>query len=371
MTMSGPSTKNHIPAVSFAVVRNGTLEKLQSHGVANLEWNAAATDDTAYQLASATKPLTGTLSMLLVEQGKLSLDDGITRFFPEAPESWKTITPRHLVAHTSGLKEVDGENLETVEQVVKAAMQQPLNHEPGTKSAYGFTDYVVLTSLLKKASGKPYASLLRDAITGPLGMTATVFNNATESGPIRVADPLPRRAVVYRWEAGAQKVFDFLYRIPGYTAGGLHSSAADLAKFFIALDEDRLLKPGSLETMWTRPRLTAGREGEFGLGWVVSTHQGRKVVGHSGGPALADLLYFPQERLAIVVLTNQQKMFPYLAEGISDLILPPAPLPKAIGDRDPELTARLRTVLTDAAGGKVNPDLIAEDAAGFPTGAPA
>ena len=350
--------KNHIPAVSVAVVRDGTVSKLRSYGVANVEWSAAADGGTRYQIASATKPFTGLLLLLLVEQGRLALDDSITRFFPEAPESWKPITVRHLATHTSGLPEVDAA---TADAIVAAAMRQPPAHPAGTVSAYGFTDYVVLAKILEKVGGKAYPDLLRDSITAPLAMTATAFDNATSDGPIRMADVLPRRASVYRWEKGTQRRFDFLYGIPGYAAGGLYTSADDLARLFSALQQGRLLKPASLTEMWTPPRLLAG-EGEFAIGWVVGRRQGRRTVGHSGGPALADLLYFPDDRVAIVVLQNQQRMFPYLAEGIADIVLPPGTSPPPIADSDPALTRRLRALLTAAGEGNANADEIAEGA---------
>jgi CubicO group peptidase (beta-lactamase class C family) len=349
--------KNHIPAVAVAVVRDGTVTKLRSYGVANLEWDAAATDDTRYQLASATKPFTGLLLLQLVEQGRLALDDSITRFFPEAPEAWKPITLRHLAAHTSGLPEVDAA---TGAAIVAAAMRQPLAHPPGTVSAYGFTDYVVLAAILEKVTGKAYPDLLRESIAVPLAMTATAFDNAAGDGPIRAADVLPRRAGVYRWENGRQRRFDFLYGIPGYAAGGLYSSAADLARLFAAIEQGRLLKPASLAEMWTPSRLPGGGEGEFALGWVVGRRQGRRTVGHSGGPALADLLYFPDDRVAIVVLLNQQRMFPYMAEGIADIVLPPGASPPPVTDTDPVLTRRLRAVLVAAGEGKATGEEMAE-----------
>jgi CubicO group peptidase (beta-lactamase class C family) len=353
------AARNHLPAVSLAIVRQGTIEKLQSYGIANLEWNTAATVDTTYQLASATKVFTGTLLMMLVEQAQLSLDDDIARFFSKAPAFWRKITIRQLASHTSGLKEFDATKLTSVSEIVKAAMEQPLAYEPGTQSAYGFVDFVVLAAIMEQVSGKPYDALLRDLIVKPLGMRDTAFTQETEQGPIRLAEVLPRRAPVYRWDGDSQKAFNFLYSIAGYAAGGLHSSAADLAKFFIAIEEGRLLKGSSLEAMWTPARLSTGEMSDFGLGWVVRTHHGRTVVGHSGGPALADLLYVPSEKLAVVVLTNQQRLFPYLADGIADFYLPPPPLSKPMTDREPALTTRLRSVLADAAQGKVNPGLIA------------
>jgi CubicO group peptidase (beta-lactamase class C family) len=352
--------KAHIPGAAVAIVREGAAERIRAYGTANLEWDAAVTPDTAFQLASATKVFTGTLAMMLVERGTIALDDRISGYIDGAPKSWDRITIRHLLNHTSGLPDDLGPGMrDTAAQVVEAARSRPLAYEPGTRSAYGFTDYVVLSSILEKATGTGYAALLRDLITRPLGMTSTRFNRAADRGPLRIADPIPRRASVYQWEGGAQKAFDFLYGVPGYAAGGLYASAADLAKFFEALEAGRLLKPESLEAMWTRPDLGGGGRGEFGLGWVVRTHRGRKVVGHSGGPALADLLYFPGQHLAVVVLINQHAMYPFLAEGVADRLLPATPSSPALEDDDPALTVRLAAVLRDAGQGKVDPDQLA------------
>lgn len=206
--LSAQMVKNHIPAVSVAVIQNGKLIKLRSYGVANLEWNARATPDTAFQLASATKPFTGLLLMKLVEAGKLSLDAPLTTFFPQAPASWQQITVRHLAAHTSGLTDALGsDKLDTVDQIVTAAMKQPLRYEPGARSEYGFTDYVVLTKILEQVAGKPYPLLLRQMLVEPLGLVSTAFNNEQEQGPIRLSDPLPKRADVYLWQRGSQKVW--------------------------------------------------------------------------------------------------------------------------------------------------------------------
>lgn len=356
-------TRNHIPAVCLAVVRDGQIAKLQAYGVANLEWNAAATTNTTFQLASATKPFTGSLLMKLVERGKLRLDDSVTRFFTNAPSTWKPITVRHLAAHTSGLSDkIPKTERGSVEKVVNAAMELPLSYEPGTKSAYGFTDYVVLSAILEKVSGKPYAALLHDLISEPLGLTGTAFNHEAERGPARISNPLPERAPIHRWSNGRQQLFDFLYEQTGYSAGGLHSSAADLARLFVALQRGELLQPASLSEMWTRPPLKNGTDGEFGLGWVVRTYRGQRIVGHSGGPALADLLYFPERKLAVAVLCNQQRMFPYLAEAVADLYLPPIAAAPAIADNQLKLTAELKNVLAAAAEGKLVEDAIAPEA---------
>src|SRR6185503_7136888 len=133
-----------------------------------------------------------------------------------------------------------------------------------------------------------------------------------------------------------------------YSAGGLFSSAADVAKLFTALTAGTLLKPASLEALWTPARLADGRPGEFAIGWVAGRYRGLQAVGHSGGPALSDLLYFPEGKLGIAVLTNQGALFPVLAELVADLYLPADARAHdpAIADPDPAVTQRLRSLVS-------------------------
>jgi CubicO group peptidase (beta-lactamase class C family) len=152
-------------------------------------------------------------------------------------------------------------------------------------------------------------------------MTSTRFDYAREDGPIRVSDVIPRRASIYNWDGTAQRLFAFLFPIRTYAAGGLYSSARDLATWAAALDRGTLLQPGSLREMWTRTKLTSGEDGSFGVGWIVDQHNGHKATGHSGGPALADIVRFVDQSLTIAVLTNQQNLRPYLTMGVADLLL--------------------------------------------------
>jgi Beta-lactamase len=125
-----------------------------------------------------------------------------------------------------------------------------------------------------------------------------------------------------------------------------------------------LLKRESLDQMWSGQRLASGNTSSFGLGWVVGTYRGRKTVGHSGGPALSDVLYFPDEKLAVIVQTNQLRLYPHFAQGIADLLLPPPPVEesKGIQDNNPKITQTLRTILENAARESFDFSLFTEEA---------
>ncbi|NIJ18397.1 CubicO group peptidase (beta-lactamase class C family) [Sphingomonas naasensis] len=345
---------SHIPGVAIAVVRRGRIETVRGYGLANLEWNAPVGPDTRFQTASATKIFTGLALMRLVEAAKLRLDATLDQFFPDAPPSWREITVLQLASHSSGLSDQLGEHDDNVAATVVAAMKAPLAYPPGTETRYGFTDFVVLRAVMEKVTGKDIAAIFRDEICAPLGLRDTGFAFERQYGPFRSALPLANRASIHAWKDGEQRVSSFLYGETGYSAGGLYSSARDFAALFAALDRGELLEPGSLRLLQTPPLLKSGKPAGFAVGWSAGSYHGVKTVGHSGGPALADILHADSEGLTVIALTNQQRFYPLLAQGVADFYLPPAPAPKAMADRMPALTGQMRSALAEAAAGKLD-----------------
>lgn len=355
----------HVPGAAVAVVESGRITKLQGYGAANLEWGGPATADTPFQTASASKIFAGVVLMRLVEQGKVGLDDPISRWFEGAPESWSRIRVRHLAGHMSGLP--DGLGLPpsaTVHEVAAEAMKRPLAYEPGSQSRYGLTDFIVMTAILEKAGGATYPELVRREIVEPLGLTHTGFTMTTQEGPVRSSSLMPGRSAVYAWRDTAQREETYLYPVHAYAAGGLYSSARDFATLMAALESGALLKPRSVTLLTTPARLDDGREGDFGVGWTFRRRGGVEMAGHSGGPALADVLYAPSHDLTVIVLTNQRLFYPIVAQSIVDLKLPAPKAETPIRDASPALTATLRAFLGEAAAGKVDDARFAEKGAG-------
>lgn len=363
--------RGHVPGAAVAVVEDGRIRRIATFGKANLEWDIDVGEDTSFQLASATKIFTGIALMRLVERGRLSLDDPLTRFFPDAPAPWSRIHVRQLANHTSGLPDDLGQpRPQTVAAIVAAAQAMPLAHEPGSESRYGFTDFVVLRAVLEQASGKMLPDLLRDEIFLPLGLRNPRFAHARNEGPsIRSADIVPHRATIHAWKDGHQRTSDFLYGEQGYGAGGLYASIRDLATVFVAIDQGRLLSPESWKALQTPPVLADGKRGGFGIGWTTRTYRGTRVIGHSGGPALADILRVDARKLTIITLTNQQRYYPLLAEAVADTYLPPTQPEATLPDARPALTGAMRDVLADAANAKLDKarfaDAGAEQTLGF------
>jgi CubicO group peptidase (beta-lactamase class C family) len=358
---------SHLPGVAVAIVDNGRVTKLAGYGDANLEWPARVSPDTRFQLASATKLFTAILLMREVERGRLSLDDPLSKFFDGAPPSWSRIRVRQLANHSSGLSEDLGEpKPRTVAEAVRAAMRRPLAYEPGSDARYGFTDFIILRAVIEKVGGASLPQLLERELVKPLGLTATTFAMAEDDGTVRTAEILPGRASTYAWNGGRQRTADFFFEPLGYGAGGLYSSARDLAELFVAIDRGKVLKRESLDALATPALLPNGRHSGFGIGWTVREYRGVPVVGHSGGPALADVIRIPSRQRTIIVLTNQQMFYPMLAERIADLALPQPPIPPIADDR-PEVARNLRGLFAQLAAGADGKAFVA---AGSDPGAP-
>ena len=344
---------NHIPGLALAVVRDGRVVKSAQYGQAELEWDRPVGDDTAFQLASATKLFTGVLLLRLQDEGRLSLDDEVARHLPEAPAAWRGMTLRHLLAHASGIPDdVASPPGGSVHDFVKAAAARPLVHAPGERSTYGIAGYVVLRDVVEHATGQAFAQALATRVLQPLGLRDTRFDEATSDGDLRVADLVPRRASVYQWQDGRQRRFAFHFGAQAQPAGGLFASSRDLATLAAALDGGRFLSARSMHDLETPFPTADGRPGSFTAGWAVRRVERRAAIGHSGGPALADVLRVPDAKLTVIVLANAQSMYPYLAAGVAQRLLPPdtAPATAAVPDPGPDRTGRFAAVLREAAG---------------------
>jgi CubicO group peptidase (beta-lactamase class C family) len=357
--------KNHVSGLSIAIVRNGKIVKLKGYGAANLEWQQPVTPDTAFQIASSTKPFTGTALMMLVEEGKLSLDDKISKYLPDAPAAWQNITIRHLATHSSGITNRVSANPDiSTQEFIKAAYDLPLDYHPGEKSAYGLTDFVVLTYIIEKVSGQKFADFLKTKLFDRFAMTDSQFEFAGSDRAVRFADVIKKRATVYQWTTDAHKIYWYLYPPRTYSAGGMFSTAADIAKLAAAFDAGKVLSDKYLEQMWRRDRLGDGSLNGFGVGWILDTYNGRKTAGHSGGPALGDILRFPEEKLTIIVLSNEQRLYPYLAKGITDFYFPPPPVRqvKGIDDTNTDLTGIVKKFLAEGMRDRLDPLLFSAEA---------
>jgi D-alanyl-D-alanine carboxypeptidase len=324
----------HIPGLSLAIVRDSKVDKLAAYGLANVELSVAASPQTVFQIQSITKTFTSAAILMLMEQGKLALDDPIGKYLDGAPDTWKSITLRNLLSHTSGIKDFINEPTAslrldvTEDQVLKATAPRPLNFQPGEKYAYSNTNYHLLAMVIRKITGKSFGDYLKERIFTPLGMTNTRI--------VSLSDIIPNRAAGYFWED--RKLHNGTYiaqSILGYGGGGIVSTAEDMAKWAIALDGETLLKKSTFELAWTPMKLNDGSNSVYGLGWGIGAVNGHRTVGHSGAHATgftSAIIRYRDDNLSIIVLTNSRSADPsaiarHIA-GMCNPALKPPPPPK-------------------------------------------
>ena len=319
-----------IPGVSLAVMKNGEIVLARGYGLANVEHQAPVKPETIFQSGSMGKQFTATAVMMLVEEGKLSLDDKITKFFPDAPETWRNITVRHLLTHTSGLTDYppdfDLRRDYSEDELYQRIKPIPLAFQPGEKWAYSNLAYVMLGVLIHKLSGKFYGDFLKERVFQPLGMTTARV--------ISEEDIVPNRAAGYRVVNGQLKNQSWVSPSLNTTAdGALYLTVYDMAKWDAALYTEKLLKRASLEEMWTPVKLSDGKTHPYGFGWALNVVRNHRLIEHGGSwqGFKSHIARYPDDKLTVVVFANQARANPAkLAHGVAalynpELAPPPAP----------------------------------------------
>ena len=311
--------KQHLPGVSIVVIKDAKIVKMEGYGLANIELNVPARPETVYKIGSVSKQFIAAGIMLLIEEGKISLDDNVGKSLEGTPESWKPITIRHLLTHTSGIvREAPGFDplkIQTDADVIKTAYSLPLRFTPGEKYEYCNVGYFTLAEIISKVSGKPWGDFLNERVFTPLGMTATRTTTVT--------DLVPNRANGYVWRNGKmQNATIFLALRP---SGAFLSTVIDLAKWDEALNNGKLLKRSTLEQMWTPLKLNDGKSHPYGFGWQLEPVNGHKQVNHGGSlPGFrAQLARFIDDKVTVVVLTNGDNAdAARIAQGVANFYIP-------------------------------------------------
>ena len=344
-------TRQQLPGLALVVLKDGKRVESRSMGWADLERRVRVTPDTLFEIGSVTKQFTAVALMLLVEDGKLTVDDLLARHLPGLPAAWQGLTLRHLLTHTSGIadyEEVMGyvgyRQVMTPEQVIAVVATRPLDFVPGERFNYSNTGYFLLTLVVEKISGQRFIDLLRQRVLLPAGMLRT-----DSSEPMRV---MPRRAAGYEFKDGAFENRDAMQPSATGGAGMLVSTLADLARWDAVLDRRALLRPESWQLLWTEAPLNDGTGSGYGMGWFVGTMRGRPLLEHSGGTPgfTTQVLRLAQDRLTVIVFGNS-----YSSNAVIDVaghlarLHLPALRYKPIADTDPAKAAQLREFLTHRA----------------------
>jgi CubicO group peptidase (beta-lactamase class C family) len=300
-------SRHPVPGLALEIIRDGKPMKIAAYGLANLEWRAPVTPDTEFEIGSITKQFTAAGVLLLAQERKLSVDDKISRYLKDTPEIWSGITLRHLLTHTSGIKNytaLDGFELTrhlTQAQFIRKLGGYPLDFAPGEKWSYCNSGFNLLGFVIENVSGEDYWKFMRERIFRPLGMSST-----TNRDPRAI---IPSRASGYESDAGGDYVNRDSDLTDVFSAGAIVSTVGDLAKWNAALDAQALLTKASQQAMWAPVRLNDGTAHLYGFGWFLDPFNGRQNIGHSGSTSgfSASFQRFPNDRLSVIVLTNSNE----------------------------------------------------------------
>jgi len=314
--------RQHVPGLALAIMRHGQLVRMQSYGFANLEHHVPVHPDTVFQSGALGKQFTAVAVMLLVEDGKLALDDSIRKYLPDAPPAWAPITIRQLLNHTSGLPtNPDGDIRReyTDDELLQGIYKQKPNFPAGTRWSYSNLGYLTLGILIHRVTGEFYGDFIQQRIFKPLNMsTARIISEA---------DIIPNRSSGYRLENGHLKNQEWVSPTVNTTAdGSLYFSILDLAKWDAALYSEALLKKPSLQQMWTVTKLRDGKpnSGHYGFGWFIESRNGHRVVEHEGQwqGFETQISRYPDDGLTVVVLTNLGSAKPQrIADAVAGIYL--------------------------------------------------
>jgi CubicO group peptidase (beta-lactamase class C family) len=352
--------RHHIPAISLAVVRDGKAVKVKGYGSANLELKVPTTADTVFPIASVTKQFTAAAVMLLVEEGRIALDDRIDKYVSGLPESWREITVQHLLTHTSGIKDylnVNDFHLPshscadfTMAEIVREVAKLPPNSPPGERWSYSNTGYVLLGIIIENVTGKSYGQFFAERLFRPLGMSSTRRRSLTEI--------IANRADGYDFRDGRlQRAIHLNPTLWDNPDGGIISTASDMAKWDETLRTDKILKRSTREVMWRPTSLSHGDTAAYGFGWHISDVRGHRVVQHGGGRpgASAFLVHYIDDNLTVVTLANKGNTYlaplTWTVAGLYEpRLLPPHDLGEA-REPDPAGQRNLLAFLSDVAKG--------------------
>jgi CubicO group peptidase (beta-lactamase class C family) len=296
--------RQRIPGLSIAVLRGDSLILSRGYGEADVEDHVPATDSTVYQSGSVGKQFTSALIVHLAGERRLRLDDPIATWLPEGPPSWRRITVRHLLTHTSGIPDYADSTLDyrrdyTEDDLVRLAAGLPPLFEPGARWSYSNTGYVLLGVIIHRLTGRFYGDLLRAEVFEPLGMrTARIISESAI---------VPHRADGYRLVNGRLEHQEWVAPMLNTTAdGSLYLTVLDLARWAVSLNHRRYPGAEGLRQSWTPVRLNGGGSYPYGFGWSLDQQRGYPRIGHTGSwqGFKASIQRYPEQDLTVIALAN-------------------------------------------------------------------
>ncbi|MEO8449694.1 MAG: serine hydrolase domain-containing protein [Gemmatimonadota bacterium] len=304
--VNAPITDGKIAGASIAVIKGRDTIAIKAYGKADLELDVPTPPHATYEIGSVTKQFTAASILLLQEQGKLSLDDDITKYFPKFPTHGNKVTVRHLLNHTSGIKGYTEMpsfrliGLQTLPQdtLIALVAREPFDFKTGDEEIYNNSAFFMAGKIIEKVSGMSYADFVEKNLFAKAGMKDSYYCSEKTIHK--------NHAHGYDSDSTGLVIKGFLVQLWPYAAGSLCSSAADLAAWNQALHGGKILSPDSYKAMTTRSKLNDGSEIGYGLGIALVDIDGRRAIHHGGGinGFLSESEYYPDDSLIVVVLQN-------------------------------------------------------------------
>lgn len=309
------------PGAAVAVIQDGYFLHKNSYGVANLNTRTPITSDTQFLLASVSKQFTAVAILILVEEGKMSLDDPITQYFDNLPKAWRPITVRHLLTHTSGIPDrfrlIGYAEGWTNRQILNRLIQhRRLKFRPGSRFRYSNSGYNLLAMIVEEVSGQSFREFAHRKIFLPAGMYDTLIYDETKP-------EFSNRAVAYRpTRRGYYRSNDFLLFTTG--ASGIFSTIEDLFRWDQALYSEQIISNDLLEESF-KPHAKASRRESYGYGWRLTEGKDGKSVYHTGTLGGSSNIFFriPGKKFSVIILSNRAlKSRKWLVRKITDIYHP-------------------------------------------------
>ncbi len=337
------------------MLRSDSLLLARGYGYSNVEGNVPATDSTAYESGSVAKPFTAAAVVTLSEQGRLSLDDPITRFLPEGTTTWRGITLRHLLTHTSGVssRTLDPDRSYTEDELVGLAAGQPVQFAAGDQWSYSSTGYVLLGAIVHRVTGASYADFLRKHIFKPLGVHAVPVTAESGSNP--------NRATGYSYLNDTLGSQDVASRNPTADCC-LLLTVHDLVSWGIGLNHGRPLSGADLDASWSPVRLNSGGTYPYGFGWHLKRQRGYRRIGHSGSSDgfQTTIQRYPDFDLTVIVAQSLPEAMASSIAGILEPgLLPPHRLQRPVSETSPPkaIERLLQNISAAADSAQIDPGL--------------
>src|SRR6266550_20241 len=345
-------TKSGAPSASIAVVKDGKIAYTHAYGMARIDPPMPASADMRYSIGSISKQFTASAVLMLAEEGKLSLDDKLVRWFPDLTRA-NEVTVRELLSMTSGYQDFWPQDYVmprmldpvTAQEILNEWARKPLDFDPGTKWQYSNTNYVIAGLLVERVAGMPLIDLLQRRVFGPLQMTS-VFN--TDLSPLAADQPTR----YLRYAVGPLRPAPKEGRGWMFAAGELAMTAHDLALWDISMIDQTILKPASYRALETEVELNNGVGSRYGLGVGIGTSDGRRVISHGGEVSgfTARNEVYPDDRVAIAVLTNMDatSASEQIAGGISRALF------ASTDPATPKTTEQMRKIFDELQKGRID-----------------